>query len=192
MPPASPPAFRYPPAIVIDCHFLIFALTLTSAQRQAKQRPPEYLLIEAFEEGRFAWVWHEDILAEYQDVIDSLIAKHRPGQPTLDKRAAGRIIRDIRMAGLYAPITDADYAAAQAAVMAPGRPADERDEDDVIYLAAADAADAQALVSNDRSLKNLRPAYKGIEVISDLPTFLALVGYRPTGRKSSTGVGPPS
>lgn len=188
MQPSSPPAFRYPPAIVIDCHFLIFALTLTSAQRQAKQRPPEYQLIEAFEEGRFTWVWHEDILAEYQDVIDSLIAKHRPGQPTLDKKAAGRIFRDIRMAGLYAPITDAGYAAAEAVVMAPERPADERDEDDVIYLAAADVADALALVSNDRSLKNLWPAYKGIQVIADLPAFLALVGYHPPGLKSSTNV----
>jgi predicted nucleic acid-binding protein len=186
LPPSSPPAFRFPPAIVIDCHFLVFALTLTSVQRQAKQRPPEYQLIEAFEEGRFMWVWHDDILAEYQDVIDSLIAKHQKGQPTLDKKAANRIIRDIRTAGLYAPITDADYAAAQAVVMAPARPADERDEDDVIYLAAAGVSDALALVSNDRSLKNLRPPYKGIPVISDLPAFLALVGYQLPGVKSST------
>ncbi len=182
------PAFRFPPAVVIDCHFLIFALTLTSAQRQSQQRPPEHQLIDAFEEGRFVWVWHDDILAEYQDVINGLIAKHQPGQPTLDKKAASRIIRDIRMAGLHAPITDADYAAAHAALMAPGRPPDERDEDDVIYLAAAGVTDALALVSNDRSLKNLRPPYLGIPVISDLADFLALVSHRTPGVKPSTKV----
>lgn len=134
------------------------------------------------------WVWHEDILAEYQDVISSLIAKHQKGQPTLDKKAASRIIRDIRMAGLYASITDEAYAAAWAAVMAPARPIGERDEDDVIYLAAADVADALALVSNDRSLKNLLPPYKGIQVVSDLQAFLVLVGHSPTGPTASTKV----
>jgi hypothetical protein len=128
-----PPTFRFPSPVVIDCHFLIFALTLTAAERKAGKRPDAYRLIHAFEEGRFAWVWHDDILAEYEDTITWLIANHRAGQPTLDKRAAGRIIRDIRMAGLYAPITDAVYAAARAAVMSPTRPAEERDEDDVIY-----------------------------------------------------------
>jgi predicted nucleic acid-binding protein len=176
LPPASPPRLRFPPPVVIDCHFLIHALTLTPEQRRVGQRPPAYRLIEAFEEGRFAWVWHKDILDEYHTTIDWLIKNHRAGEPTLDKRAAGRIIGDIRRAGLYADISEEMYEAARAAVMAADRPADERDEDDAIYLAAAVAVDAEALVSNDRSLKNLRPAHQGVRVITDLADFLKLVG----------------
>ena len=172
----QPRTLRFPPPVVVDCHFLIFALTLTQDQRRTGRRPEAYQLVEAFEEGRFAWVWHEDIIGEYRDTIDWLIANHKPKAPTLDKRAANRLLRDVQAAGLYAPITDTCYEAARAVVMAPERPAEERDEDDVIYLAAADAADAVALLSNDKSLRNLKPPYRGIAVVSDLATLLRMVG----------------
>ncbi len=170
---------QIPPPVVIDCHFFIEAVTLTADQRRNGTRPAAFDLIRAFEFGHFRWNWEEEILREYSNVVSAQIRNHRPGKPTVDKAQALLTINDIRRLGEVAKVTDEFYDRAWDAVMDEARPAEERDEDDVIYLAAAEASCAIALLSNDRSLKNLIQSHRGVRVVSSLSDFLQLVGFKP-------------
>ncbi len=161
---------------IVDTNLVIDAFRYTPPKRntsteiQQKQRTPAYHIIDAFKKGNFDWIYSDDIKDEYIYQFNYLKKK---ASQSKDKRPfdSDGFYQLLKLLNVKVTPLDKQEQEAYQTIMDPSRAEHLRDEDDAIFLAAADAAaeliaaEIVLIGSEDSDLYTLKQ-YKGIPILT--------------------------
>lgn len=149
--------------LVVDANITL-AMFLVRRDRPS-QLSPKRLILNLLLVPNFRWLWHPDILADYERGAAALQRDTRLSKRAIFDHAGFQLL--LSALQLYPPVTiSATVLRAARQRIAQAARTSDLDLDDAIYLASAIDGRAHLLVSQDSDLLSLGDTFGGVPIVN--------------------------